>query len=98
MAVDEDCKNQILSTVQQELNKLPDLLQGVAKEKARQGLMDFHKHIPRQDLNFNLKEYFERHPEVKMNYPMIIPLIPDCAYKYSMQDLLDCLWKIKDHI
>jgi len=95
MALDEYCKEQIISVIQSKLNSIPSFLQGPAKIAAEQEINGFISSISRAELNSNLREYLDRHPEVQSQYPQAVQLLPICTYKYTMQELIDCLNEIR---
>jgi len=97
MTMDVTCKNKIFSTIDSYLNNLSPFIQGIARNKAREMIMQLNSGL-RDDLHLTLEEYIKVHPEVKAFNPTVFEMIPPCAYKHTIQDIKDCLIEIKGQI
>ena len=79
MVVNEDCKSETLSVIQTGIEMASVFLQGDTRNQARQMIIQFANNL-RYDLELTLAEYLNAHPEIKTDNPILIQLVPQCAY------------------
>lgn len=97
MVVDENCKRQIITVIQNEINTIRPIFRGRARKRAERKADEFINSIPKSEFNLRLSDYLIRHPEVGTQYPAV-KLFPQCTRRYTMQELIECLDEIKTRI
>jgi hypothetical protein len=98
MAVDNDCKNQIIRVIKSKLNAYGPFMRPGVKVMAENKLNAFINSIPQTEFNLTLSNYLTRHPEVRTQNSDAISSLPQCTYNYTMQELIECLHEIKGYI
>lgn len=95
MAVDENCKKQFIKIIKNKLSMARLVFGDGTKTMAMNMLQQFINTIPDDEYNLTLSDYLSIHPEVRNQYPQAVSSLPQCAYKYTMQELVDYLYEIK---
>jgi hypothetical protein len=98
MAVDQACKNEMIKIIQSKLAMASLLLGAGAKTIAINKLQKFINTIPQNEYDLSLNDYITIHPKIRAKYPQAVSSLPECAYQYTMQELIECLDEIKSNI
>lgn len=62
-----------------------------AKIMAENKLQEFINNVQSTEMNLTLSNYVNTRPEIRNEHPEAFRLLPHCAYKYTMIELIECL-------